>query len=139
MSETSYALAPWVSVSPGAIPEAILGNLPFKKGTVIFDIPETVVPKNANGILVFVWVSTTGKNDGPAYWHMEVNIGEGKTNWFSLLCYPKSPIQKKANSYNSQSFWLPMPVDQKLSVTLYKNDLPGKNNAGEVEIHGYYP
>ena len=131
-------IAPWVSISPSENPAAILGDLPMTQGTVSFDIPTSVVPSDATGILVFAWCAITGVNPGAGYWHMAVNLAGGGQNWFSLMVVG-SPYAERATLFNSQAFWLPMPSDGSLSVTLGGSDFPGADNRGEVEIHGYMP
>lgn len=79
------AVTPWVSVEPSTNPAAILGSLPFVRGTVVLAIPATVVPDDASGILVFAWSALSGVNADLAYWHFAVNLADGGQNWFSLL------------------------------------------------------
>lgn len=129
---------PWVPVEPNTNPQAILGDLPTKVGSVSYGIPISVVPEGATGILVFAWFASTGVNEGLAYWHMIVNLGDGNSNWFPLLVYG-NPSQQNAVSYNSQVFWLPMPIDRQLTVRLFDHDVPDGDNQGTVEIHGYMP
>jgi hypothetical protein len=43
-------------------------------------------------------------------------------------------------AFNSQAFWLPMPIDGVLSVTLATpvgQGFPSGGNRGQVELHGY--
>jgi hypothetical protein len=104
---------------------------------VTFAIPPSVVPPTASGILVFAWAALSGKNSPLAYWHM-VSVAEaGRRDFFSLLVAGDPTGASVA--CNSQAFWLPMPLDRKLIVTLYAADLPSPTNRGEVEIHGYAP
>ena len=130
-------IQPWVSVYPAQNPAAILGDLPMKQGTVTFEIPTSVVPSDATGILVFAWCAITGENPGGGYWHVAVNVPGGQ-NWFSLIVVG-SPSTEGATAFNSQAFWLPMPSDGTLSTTFAGSDLPSRSNRGEVEIHGYMP
>jgi hypothetical protein len=132
-----YHVAPWISVEPNKTPAAILGPLPFKRGSVTFAIPRTVVPSSATGILVFAWVALSGKNAALAYWHFASTLADGSQNWFSMLVAGDPSGQSVA--CNSQAFWLPRPSNGNLSVTLLANDLLSPGNRGEVEIHGYYP
>ena len=101
-----------------------------------FRLPTSVVPTGSSGILVFAWVVLSGQNPPFAYWHFGVNAGAAKPDWFSMLIAadPKGSV-----TCNSQAFWLPMPVDGNVTVSLFYNDLPSKANRGQVEIHGYYP
>jgi hypothetical protein len=131
------AVTPWISVEPDKNPAAILGPLPFKRGSVTFPIPRTVVPASATGILVFAWAALSGKNAPLAYWHVASTLADGSRNWFSLLV-AGDPNGLSA-SCNSQAFWLPQPADGSLHVTLFANDLLSSSNHGEVEIHGFYP
>lgn len=130
-------IAPWVAVEPNKNSAAILGVLPFRQGSVTFKIPTTVVPVGATGILVFAWAILTGENAPFAYWHFISLAGAQRRNWFSLLVAGDPAGQ--SITCNSEAFWLPMPVDRNLTVTLFANDLPSSINQGEVEIHGYYP
>jgi hypothetical protein len=132
-----YRVAPWISVEPNKTPAAILGPLPFKRGTVAFSIPQTVVPANAGGILVFAWAALSGKNAPLAYWHFASKLADGSQNWFSLII--SGDMAGQSVTSNSQAFWLPQPADGRLTVTLFANDLGSSTNRGEVEIHGYYP
>lgn len=130
------AVIPWVSVEPNDFPAAMLGNLPFTAGTSTFVLPPTVVPSDATGILVFMWASLAGVNPPFGFWHASVNVGEGHTNWFSLLV--AGDPNGRSVAANSQAFWLPMPVDGLLSVTFFANEpFASSLNAGQVEIHGY--
>lgn len=130
-------VAPWISVEPSTNPDALLGNLPLTQGTVTFAIPQSVVPDGATGILVFAWASLSGVNPSVAWWHVGVPVNATAQNWFSLLIAgdPKGT----SVTVNSQAFWLPMPANRSLSVTLFVNDLPSPTNEGTVEIHGYCP
>ena len=130
-------IQPWVAVYPAQNPPAILGDLPMKPGTVTFEIPTSVVPSDATGILVFAWCAITGDNPGGGYWHVGVNVPGGQ-NWFSLMVVG-SRFTERATVFNSQAFWLPMPSDGTLSVTLNGSNFPSAGNRGEVEIHGYIP
>jgi hypothetical protein len=132
-------ITPWVSVEPLRTPRAILGPLPMVPGVATtFAIPLTVVPAHAAGILVFAWASIAGVNvGGVSFWHLAVNVAAGRQNFFSLLVEGRA--QAGASCVNSQAFWLPMPPDAKLQVTLFGAELPSPHNHGEVEIHGYYP
>lgn len=136
-----FRVQPWISVSPGDNPQAILGNLPFTIGSVTLPIPESVVPSNATGILVFAWTALSGKNPDPgtttntAFWHIASTSAGGVTNWFSLFIVG-DPTGASITT-NAQEFWLPMPADGTLTVTLHTNNLPSPTNKGEVEIHGY--
>jgi hypothetical protein len=130
-------IAPWVSVEPNTNGAAILGVLPFRQGSVTFRIPRTVVPAGATGILVFAWAILTGENERLAYWHFVSRAGVRRQNWFSMLI--AGDPTGRSTTGNSQAFWLPMPSDRSLTVTLFKNDLTSPMNQGEVEIHGYYP
>lgn len=131
------AVSPWVAVSPASNPDAILGGLPMAVGTATYDLPTSVVPADATGILVFVWCAISGANAGGGYWHTAVNLGDGTQNWFSLLAVGTRQTERVV-LFNSQAFWLPMPSDGKVSVTLAGSSFPG-NNKGQVEIHGYMP
>ena len=130
-------IAPWVPVEPNTNSAAILGKLPLRQGSVTFRIPTTVVPAGATGILVFAWVILTGVNSPFAYWHFVSRAGVRRQNWFSMLI--AGDPTGRSTTANSQAFWLPMPTDRNLTVTLFKNDLTSSTNQGEVEIHGYYP
>ena len=132
-------ITPWVSVEPLREPRAILGPLPMVSGaTSTFAIPSSVVPARASGILVFAWASIAGVNaGGVSFWHMAVKVVSGRQNFFSLLV--EGSAQAGASCVNSQAFWLPMPLDAQLHVTLFGAALPSRQNQGEVEIHGYYP
>ena len=132
-------VAPWVPVEPSNTPTAILGSLPFSRGSTTFTIPTEVVPATATGILVFMWAALSGSNASIAYWHAAVNIASddgGAQNWFSLLVAADA---SGGTTVNSQEFWLPTPVDGLLTVSLHLNDLSSSSNQGQVEIHGYYP
>ena len=130
-------IEPWVPVEPTTKRAAILGTLPFSRGLVSFTIPRSVVPDDATGILVFAWVSLSGVNPAFAFWHFASAVAGGPANWFSLAIAGDPTGQSV--TCNSQEFWLPMPADRNLVVTLNLADLPSKANQGEVEIHGYYP
>lgn len=131
-------IAPWISVYPADIPAAILGNLPMTEETVSYPIPSSVVPVDATGILVFAWCSITGLNPGAGYWHVSVNVPNGGANFFSLMVVG-APHLERSTLFNSQAFWLPMPSDGNINVTLGGSDFPSPANAGAVEIHGYIP
>jgi hypothetical protein len=100
-------------------------------------IPASVVPPGAMGILIFAWAALSGVNSSLAYWHFASSTGSGGGNWFSLMA-AGDPTGSTV-SCNSQAFWLPMPVDGTLVVTLTGSGLTSSTNQGEVEIHGYYP
>lgn len=128
-------VGPWVAVQPLMNPAAILGKLPMRAGvTNRFHIPVSVVPPTATGILVFAWagVSSAGAG-GVSAWHVSVTIPGGGDNFFSLLV----KTLPGAAATGSQEFWLPMPRDAVIRVTLLGADLPATGNSGEVEIHGY--
>lgn len=130
-------VSPWISVEPSTNPQAILGPLPFTRGSVTYTIPEAVVPDEASGILVFAWTALAGMNPGKAWWHFAVNVNGGMQNWFSMLV-AGDPTGGTVQS-SSQVFWLPFPSDRQLEVTLFANDLPSGRNDGGVEIHGFLP
>ena len=109
--------------------------MPFTRACTTFVIPADVVPPDATGILVFIWVTLTGDNASPAFWHAAVNVAGGGQNWFSMLIAAAAGT----TTVNSQEFWLPAPTDGILMVSLYLNDLTSPLNQGQVEIHGYYP
>jgi len=132
----------WIPVEPNKNPAAILGPLPFKRGSVTLSIPTSVVPATATGILVFAWAALSGKNPGNAgstpplaYWHVAAEVGPSRRDFFSLLV-AGDPTGASVMC-NSQAFWLPMPRDASLTVTLHAADLTSPTNNGEVEIHGY--
>ncbi len=127
---------PWTSVWPGSIPAAILGDLPFAVGSVTLDIPESVVPRDATGILVFAWAILRGANPDAPYWHIASAAAGASANWFSLLI--AGDPAGNGTVCNSQAFWLPAPADRSLVVTLNAHDLPSSTNEGKVEIHGFY-
>lgn len=131
------SVSPWVSVEPSTNPAAILGPLPATLGSVTYPIPESVIPATAAGILVFAWYAVYGQaTDG--WWHFAVNLEGGTQNWFSLMLGAATPSQT-LSACNSQTFWLPMPVDGNLEVTLFNGQLPADGFQGTVEIHGYAP
>ncbi len=132
-------ITPWVSVEPLRTPRAILGPLPMVPGaTTTFTIPSSVVPASATGILIFAWASIAGANgNGVSFWHFVVNVALRRQNFFSLLVEGRP--EPSATCVNSQAFWLPMPGDGNLQVTLFGASLPSPHNHGEVEIHGFYP
>jgi hypothetical protein len=131
-------IAPWISVEPSSNPAAILGPLPFVAGSITYDIPTSVVPSSATGILVFAWYAIEGEINQLGWWHFAVNLEGGTQNWFSLMVAAETSSQN-VSLCNSQAFWLPMPVDRALQVTLFKAQLPAEGCEGGVEIHGYYP
>jgi len=126
----------WIPVEPNKNAAAILGQLPFRRGSVELAIPKTVVPDGATGILVFVWATLSGKNSPFAYWHV-MSEADGRRDFFSLLV-AGDPTGASVTC-NSQAFWLPMSASRRLTVTLHVADLPSSRNQGEVEIHGYTP
>ncbi len=130
-------VSPWGAVYPAENEAAILGNLPMALGTVSYSIPTSVVPSDATGILVFAWCAISGNNPGVGYWHVSVNLTGGGQNFFSLIAAGASHGERPL-SFNSQAFWLPMPSDGNVYVTLGGANFPG-NNVGQVEIHGYIP
>ena len=130
-------ITPWVAVYPAENSAAILGNLPMTIGTASYSLPSSVVPPDATGILVFAWCAITGDNPGAGYWHVSVNLPGGGENFFSLMAVGAPQIER-ATIFNSQAFWLPMPADGFVYVTLGGANFPG-NNVGQVEIHGYMP
>ncbi len=127
----------WIPVEPNKIPAAILGPLPFRIKTVALPIPTAVVPSTATNILVFAWAALSGKNSPLAYWHVASEAASGQRDFFSLMI-AGDPTGSSVIC-NSQAFWLPMPPDARLIVTLHAADLPSPTNRGEVEIHGYSP
>lgn len=106
-------------------------------GSVALPIPASVVPATAAGILVFAWAALSGKNASLAYWHFASETTDGRHDFFSLLV-AGDPTGASVMC-NSQAFWLPMPRDSTLTVTLHAADLLSATNRGEVEIHGYSP
>jgi len=128
-------VAPWTPVFPADTPAAILGDLPFEAGTTSFAIPNAVVPPDASGILVFAWAALRGVNPSAAYWHVSSGPAGSDAVFFSLLV-AGDPAGASVVC-NSQEFWLPMPADGALTVTLAPNDLPSPANEGQLEIHGY--
>ena len=133
------SVAPWVPVEPSSNPAAILGPLPFTPGTVTYDIPATVVPAEAGGILVFAWYAVHGRIRANGWWHFAVNLRDGTQNWFSVMV-GAATTTRDVSPCGSQAFWLPMPFDGKLQVTLFNGQLPEAGGCqGTVEIHGYAP
>jgi hypothetical protein len=126
----------WIPVEPNKNSAAILGPLPFRRGSKTLAIPASVVPVGATGLLVFAWAALSGKNSPLAYWHFVSEV-EGRRDFFSLLV-AGDPTGASVMC-NSQAFWLPMPPSRNLIVTLHAADLPSPTNKGEVEIHGYSP
>ncbi|HYR07097.1 MAG TPA: hypothetical protein VEQ60_05000 [Longimicrobium sp.] len=132
-------VAPWISVEPSTTPAAILGPLPWVPGSVTYDVPASVVPQSASGILVFAWYALFGRIGQPGWWHFAVNVEGGTQNWFSLLVGAATTAHD-VSPCNSQAFWLPMPIDRKLEVTFFNGQLPPESGCqGSVEIHGYAP
>jgi len=129
-------IAPWVSVEPSTNPAAILGRLPLTQGSVVYEIPTSVVPPTAGGILVFAFYALAGVVAAPGWWHFAVNLEDGTQNWFSLLVAGGNTSQE-VTACNSQEFWLPMPVDGVLTVTFFNGELSPGGCEGGVEIHGY--
>jgi len=126
-------IAPWISIEPSKVRAAILGKLPLKPGAKVFPVPQSVVPADAGGILLFAWAQFAGTNPAFAYWHVGTHLPDGTENWFSLL------VASAGDTVcNSQAFWLPMPADGNVVVRLYAT-APLASCDGEVEIHGYYP
>ena len=124
--------APWVALSP----VHILGTMPFSSGpTPVWPIPFSVVPADARGLLVFAWVRLAGPNPVASYWHMTVTVAGSATNWFSLLV-PGDPSGRSVTGA-SQAFWLPVPMDRRLAVSLHTTGAMSAANMGQVEIHGY--
>jgi hypothetical protein len=79
--EASMAgIEPWVSVEPSSNSAAILGPLPFVPGSVTYDIPTSVVPTSATGILVFAWYAIAGEISQPGWWHFAVSLEGGAQN-----------------------------------------------------------
>jgi hypothetical protein len=133
------SVAPWIPVEPSSIPAAVLGVLPTGPESVAYDIPASVVPASATGIMVFAWYAVFGRIEKPGWWHFAVNLESGVQNWFSLMLAGAPPTYEVA-ACNSQAFWLPMPVDGKLQVTFFNGQLPPLNGfVSGVEIHGYSP
>jgi hypothetical protein len=132
------SVEPWIAVEPATQPAAILGPLPLTQGSVVYPIPDFVVPPNATGILVFAWYSVSGPVPQSGWWHCAVNAGNGMQNWFSMMIAAVDPEQP-VTLCNSQVFWLPMPVDGLLTVTFGEGLLIPGTCEGSVEIHGYYP
>lgn len=128
-----FRVAPWIPVEPSRIGAAILGKLPLKPGAKLFTVPQSVVPANAGGMLMFAWARFAGPIPPFAYWHVGSRLADGTENWFSLLV-----TSNGGTVCNSQAFWLPMPDDGNIVVRLYAS-APLANCDGEVEIHGYYP
>lgn len=128
-------VSPWIPVSPRDTPAALLGDLPFKVGSVTLAIPPSVVPADATGILVFAWAVLRGVNPDGAYWHIASAAAGSPPDFFSLLVQGDPAGQSIV--CNSQAFWLPMPASRSLHVTLAPHDLPSATNEGMVEIHGY--
>jgi hypothetical protein len=67
-----------------------------------------------------------------------VNTAEGVQNWFSMIVAGLATAPS-VTACNSQAFWLPMPVDGRLTVSFNNGVLSPGGCIGEVEIHGYYP
>lgn len=133
------SVSPWIPVEPSTNSAADLGPLPFTAGTVTYDIPTTVVPASATGILVFAWYAIYGQIGRNGWWHFAVNLEDGSRNWFSLMV-AAATMSQPVSPCNSQAFWLPMPCDGKLQVTFANGRLPGAGGCqGTVEIHGYMP
>jgi hypothetical protein len=133
------SVAPWISVEPSSIPAAILGPLPIAPGSVAYDLPTSVVPASATGILVFAWYAVFGRISRPGWWHFGVNLEGGAQNWFSLMV-AGATLSAEVSACNSQTFWLPMPADGKLQVTFFNGQLPwAAGFESSVEIHGYSP
>jgi hypothetical protein len=131
------SVAPWISVEPSSIPAAILGPLPIEPGSAACELPTSVVPASATGILVFAWYAVLGRINEPGWWHFGVNLEGGAQNWFSLMIAGATPSHE-VSACNSQTFWLPMPVDGKLQVTFFNGQIsPASAFEGGVEIHGY--
>ena len=129
-----FRVAPWIPVEPNKIGAAILGKLPLTPGAKAFKVPSTVVPLGSGGILIFAWARLSGPNP-LAYWHVGTRLANGTENWFSLLVAGDGSGSAVCNS---QAFWLPMPADGNVVVSLHATK-PLSNCDGEVEIHGYYP
>lgn len=110
----------------------------MQAGTVTFPLPAAVTGVGATGLLVFAWCALAGPNPVAGYWHVASTVAPGVPNWFSLIGVGSAEGQGTA--FNSQAFWLPMPVDGVLSVTLVVaggDAFPSPANRGVVEIHGY--
>ena len=137
------AVDPWVPVDPSTIKAAALGPLPIvpvavtTPTTIVYSIPTDVVPANATGILVFAYYIFSGQTGTPARWQFSVNAANGKQNWFKMMLGSLTWTDSVAFC-NSQSFWLPMPTDGNLTVTLAAGASISMNDISSgVEIHGY--
>ena len=86
-------------------------------------------------MLVFAWVRLDGVNPVATYWHMTVDVPGGGTNWFSLLA--PGDAAGRSITGGSQAFWLPIPADRLLTVSLGTSRPMSRSNIGQLEIHGY--
>ncbi len=108
------------------------------QGTVRYPVPPALRAAGATGLLVFAWCALEGVNAAMGYWHMAVQAAPDVQNWFSLIGVGAK--QDAAAAFNSQAFWLPMPIDGALTVTLVTpvgDGFSSPRNKGQVEIHGY--
>jgi hypothetical protein len=117
---------------------AVLGDLPMAQGTVRYAVPTSLRAAGASGLLVFAWCSLEGVNPAMGYWHMTSQVAPDVQNWFSLIGVGSQ--QAGNTAFNSQAFWLPMPVDGMIAVSLVTpvgDGFTSPRNRGQVEIHGY--
>ena len=127
-------VTPWVPI--GQV--AVLGNLPMTQETVRYLAPASLRAAGATGLLVFAWCALEGVNAAMGYWHTSVQVAPGVQNWFSLIGVGSK--QESAAAFNSQAFWLPMPIDGVIAVTLVTpvgDGFSSTRNKGQVEVHGY--
>lgn len=125
---------PWTPLQP----VIILGDLPMKAGTVTYALPTELREAGATGLLVFAWCALVGGNRVSGYWHVAAEVAPGVPNFFSLMGV--GGADPTGTAFNSQAFWLPMPVDGALSVTLAVSagdGFPSVANRGMVEVHGF--
>jgi hypothetical protein len=128
--------SPWIPVEPARDRRAILGTLPVIAGTSVqYPLPAGLVPPDACRLLAFIWARVQGPAPTAMYWHVSVTVGDALQNWFSLLV-PGDPTRGSVTG-GSQAFWVPMPVDQAVTVSFHAPAAVAATIEGSVEIHGY--
>ncbi len=112
-----------------------LGTLPTDTNrTVTYNLPGQI-PANATDILVYAFIRTGASNSDIDRQFKIFVQSEGSEigGMFYLFAHGYS---QSAWSYNSENFWLPMPLDRDLLVQMEGPAFNG-NHATDLRIIGY--
>ena len=100
--------------------ESFIGRLPRDSGTKSLPLPgKEIIPEGTKEILVYAWVWIGTGVYPQSNWHYKIFVdadNHGHVAAQYLYAHTDPNITVNSFAINSDTFWLPMPVDRTLRV-----------------------